>query len=216
VSEQSIIVLIILWMVYFVLHSILASVRVKKYVARHWPGLMPWYRLIFNAVATITLAPPLYVLFRYQGTTLWTWQGPWFFIANGLALAAIAGFLVSLRYYDGSEFLGLNQLRNHTHAVKDLESFQLSPLHRLVRHPWYALALVLIWTRDMNPAFLVTALLLSVYFILGLRLEEKKLLLYHGDIYRLYREKVPALVPLPWRYLTRAEADELLKLDSQN
>jgi len=211
---QAVIVLIILWSLYFVLHSVMASLHVKQYVASRWPGLMPWYRLIFNTVATLALAPPLYVMYRYPGEMLWVWQGVWFYVANGLALAAMAGFLWSLRYYDGSEFLGLTQLRKHTHAIEDLESFQLSPLHRFVRHPWYALAFVLIWTRDMNPAFLVSAVMLSLYFILGSRLEEKKLLRYHGDVYRAYRQKVPALVPLPWRYLGRAEADRLLKQNS--
>lgn len=149
-------------------------------------------------------------MFEYPGNTLWTWQGVWFYIANGIALLAIAGFFWSLRYYDGGEFTGLNQLREKTHTVEDQESFHLSPLHRFVRHPWYALGLAIIWTRDMNQAFLVTAVLISAYLIFGSRLEEKKLLRYHGEIYRKYREKVPGLVPLPWRYLTKAEAEELM------
>ena len=32
---------------------------------------------------------------------------------------------------------------------------------------------------------------------------------YHGDAYRRYRERVPALFPLPWRYLSRSEAERL-------
>jgi len=209
-NGQPIITLIILWSLYFVLHSSLASLRTKEYVARHWPSLMPGYRLFFNAVATLFVLPPLYVMFRYPGETLWIWEGVWSYVANGIALLAVAGFLWSLRYYDSGEFSGLSQLRGNTRTVEDQESFHLSPLHRFVRHPWYALGLVIIWTRDMNQAFLVTAVMLSGYFILGLRLEEKKLLRYHGEIYRRYREKVPALLPLPWRYLTRTEAEELV------
>ena len=209
-NGQSIIALIILWSLYFVLHSSLASLKIKEYVARQWPFLMPWYRLFFNVAAILFLLPPLYVMFEYPGNTLWTWQGVWFYIANGIALLAIAGFFWSLRYYDGGEFTGLNQLREKTHTVEDQESFHLSPLHRFVRHPWYALGLAIIWTRDMNQAFLVTAVLISAYLIFGSRLEEKKLLRYHGEIYRKYREKVPGLVPLPWRYLTKAEAEELM------
>ena len=34
----------------------------------------------------------------------------------------------------------------------------LSPLHRWVRHPWYFLGLLILWTQEMNAALLVTAL----------------------------------------------------------
>jgi protein-S-isoprenylcysteine O-methyltransferase Ste14 len=209
-NGQVIITLIILWSLYFVLHSVLASLRTKDYVARHWPSLMPWYRLFFNAVAILFVLPPLYVMFAFPGRMLWAWEGGWFYVANGIALLAVAGFLWSLRYYDSGEFSGFSQLRANTRTVEDQESFHLSPLHRFVRHPWYALGLAIIWTRDMNQGFLVTAVMISAYFILGLRLEEKKLLQYHGEVYRRYREKVPGLLPLPWRYLTKAEADELI------
>ena len=208
--SQSTLLLIILWCLYFVLHSVLASLRVKSYVADHWPSLMPGYRLFFNSVAILLILPPLYIMFAYPGDTLWVWQGPWLYFANGLALLAVAGFIWSLRYYDGGEFSGLKQLRGNTRTVEDQESFHISPLHRYVRHPWYALGLVIIWTRDMNVAFLVTSIMLSGYFIYGSRLEERKLLQYHGEVYRRYREKVPALVPLPWRYLSRDAANELL------
>jgi hypothetical protein len=42
-------------------------------------------------------------------------------------------------------------------------------------------------------------------------LEEKKLLIYHGDIYRRYMARVPGLIPLPWKFLTAEEAEALLK-----
>jgi hypothetical protein len=61
----------------------------------------------------------------------------------------------------------------------------------------------------MDPAFLTTAVMITLYFVLGSRLEERKLLVYHGDVYRRYRRLVPSLVPLPWRYLTREQADNL-------
>jgi protein-S-isoprenylcysteine O-methyltransferase Ste14 len=61
----------------------------------------------------------------------------------------------------------------------------------------------------MDLAFLVTAVVMTLYFIFGAHLEEQKLIIYHGEKYRRYRELVPGLVPLPWRYLSRAQADGL-------
>jgi protein-S-isoprenylcysteine O-methyltransferase Ste14 len=198
--------IILSWLVYFGLHSLLASIRVKQYVASRWPRAMPAYRLMFNLLAVVLLAVPLWLTLNAPGPWLWRWSGVAFFIVNVLALAAVAGFLWSLKFYDTGEFLGLRQLREGNDSVDDQEQFRLSPLHRWVRHPWYFFALVIIWTRDMNAAMLITAIIMTLYFIIGSRLEEEKLIRYHGEVYRRYRERVPGLLPLPWKHLR--EADE--------
>ncbi|QEL65200.1 hypothetical protein OTERR_17240 [Oryzomicrobium terrae] len=198
------------WLGYFALHSLLASLPIKHAVARRWPAAMPAYRLGFNLLAVLFLLAPLGLLYGSDWPSLWRWQGYAAWLANGLALAALAGFIWSLRYYDGEEFIGLRQWRGHVRQAEDQEHFQLSPLHRWVRHPWYALALVLIWTRPMDAGMLLTALLATLYFVVGSRLEERKLLIYHGDIYRRYRQRVPGLVPLPWKHLSRDEVAALL------
>jgi protein-S-isoprenylcysteine O-methyltransferase Ste14 len=199
------------WCGYFALHSLAASLRAKRFVARRWPRLMPAYRLLFNLQAVVLLLPLLWLTSTAGGEPIVRFAGLWAWAANCAAAGAGLLFLWSLRYYDGSEFLGLRQWRQGTRAVEDQEHFHISPLHRFVRHPWYALALVIIWTRDMNAALLITAVAATVYFIMGSRLEERKLIAYHGDVYRRYRARVPALVPLPWRFLSRGEAQALLR-----
>lgn len=197
------------WLAYFALHSLLASLAVKRWVAAHHPGLMPAYRLGFNTVAVLGALPIVWLFYRYPGPTLWQWAGAQAWLANTLALAAVGGFFHSLRFYDMEEFAGLRQLRCGTRTVEDQERFQLSPFHRYVRHPWYFFSLAIVWTRDMNAAMLVSAVMITAYLIVGSRLEERKLLLYHGERYRRYRDKVAGLVPLPWKILARDEADEL-------
>ena len=61
----------------------------------------------------------------------------------------------------------------------------------------------------MDYMVFTTAIMLSIYFFLGARLEETKLLAYHGDLYRQYCKKVPGIIPRPWRYLTKSEALQL-------
>lgn len=206
-------VVCVVWLLYGALHSFTASLWLKRRVARRWPACMPLYRLTFNLLSVVTLIPPLLLIYLWHGDYLWQWTGIGWWIANGLALAALAGFAWSMRYYDGGEFSGLRQWRERVVRVEDQEHFHISPLHRFVRHPWYALGLVILWTRDMDGVLLLSSLMMTGYFVLGLSLEERKLLIYHGDLYRRYRQRVPALVPLPWRYLNADQARRLVAGD---
>ena len=79
-----------------------------------------------------------------------------------------------------------------------------------MRHPWYSLGLVIIWTLGMAPAFLVTPVMITPYFAVGSGLQERKLLVYHGEAYRRYRRLVPSLIPLPWKFLSRQQAHRLI------
>jgi len=210
-AVYELLILALAWLLYYLIHSILASLAVKTWVARRWPGSMPWYRLFFNIMASVLILPPLYLMFIASGDPVWAWRGAWFYMANGIALLAVFGFFFSLRFYDGSEFIGLRQLRERQQRVEDQESFQLSPLHYHVRHPWYFLGLLIIWTRDMPPGILLTAILATVYFVIGSYLEERKLMAYYGDVYRQYQRMVPALIPLPWRRLGKESAQHLMQ-----
>jgi protein-S-isoprenylcysteine O-methyltransferase Ste14 len=198
-----------LWAGYFVLHSLAASLWAKRTVAARRPSWMPAYRLAFNALAVLLILPPLFLTLAWEGPLLWRWSGAWRWLGDGLAALAVLGFAGSLRVYDSGEFLGLRQWRRGERRVEDLERFHISPLHRFVRHPWYSLGLVILWTRDMDAARLLAAGMATGYVLVGMYLEERKLIVYHGDRYRDYRRRVPALVPLPWRWLDRDEAARL-------
>ena len=201
----------LLWLGYFLFHSLCASLWLKARVAARWPGLMPYYRLGFNALALVLILPPLALMWRLGGELLWEYQGIWDLLRFALMALALAGFAWSMRYYDSREFFGLRQLQENLRQIEDQERLHISPLHRYVRHPWYSLALVLIWTQEMDAARLISAVMLTGYLILGSRLEERKLLVYHGERYRRYLERVPGLIPMPHRHLTREQAEKLLE-----
>ena len=199
------------WIAYFAVHSALASLVVKRRVAADWPNLMPYYRLMFNILASLLILPILWLTYHDSPPMLWRWQGIAAWLANGLALAALLGFWLSLKSYDMQEFLGLRQLQFNIRKVEDQEHFHLSPFHRFVRHPWYFFGLVLIWTRDMSVTTLLSGVFITLYFFAGAWLEEKKLLVYHGDTYRRYMARVPSLIPMPWKFISAEEAEALLK-----
>ena len=192
------------WILYAALHSLLADLRVKAAVSTQCPGLTPWYRPAYNGVALLTALPLMWLLRAVPGAELWAWNGAWAWLANGLAVAALFGAMQSSKAYAMNDFLGLGVLGGDKAIERDV--FRLSTPHRFVRHPWYSFGLVIVWTRDMNAAMLVSALAITIYFVAGSWLEERKLIAIHGDTYRRYRERVPGLLPLPWKWLSREEA----------
>lgn len=191
------------WIAYGLLHSTLAALPLKAWAARRWPRFAH-YRLAYNLVATITVLPLVWATYAIDGGWLWRWTGATAWLANGLALLAIAGVVAASRAYDMADFLGLHGTSGQA------ESLVISGFHRHVRHPWYCFSLLLIWTRDMNPALLVSATAISLYFVIGSKLEERKLITLYGDAYRRYMARVPGLLPWPGKSLTPEEAREIV------
>jgi protein-S-isoprenylcysteine O-methyltransferase Ste14 len=198
------------WLAYAALHSLLAALSCKAWVTRRWPGFTPWYRIAFNLQSLVLVLPLIWASYAIPGDWLWRWTGFGAWLANGLALATLAGFWLSSGTYDMGEFLGLKPLRENRRDAVEHDGFSISPLHRYVRHPWYALGLLLIWTRDMNAPLLVSALAITLYFVIGSWFEERKLEVHFGATYREYRKRVPGLIPLPWKHLSVHDSEELM------
>ncbi|MBY0577632.1 MAG: hypothetical protein K2P57_01150 [Burkholderiales bacterium] len=193
------ILLIACWTGYFALHSVLASSWMKDKVASGWPRAMPVYRMMYNLIAIVLLFPIAWLLWGHAWPVLWRIEGLWAFAAWLLKALAGMAFLVSLKYYDMREFLGL---KAEQHGAR----FVISPFHRFVRHPWYFFALVIIWTSSMNSGQFATAVMVTCYLFIGSRHEERMLIACFGERYAEYRSRVPGLIPLPWKYLKADEA----------
>ncbi|WP_207802588.1 methyltransferase family protein [Motiliproteus coralliicola] len=197
---------------YCLLHSFLASRRCKHWCLQHWPALMPAYRGLYNLLAVLLLVPLLWLYLQASGPLLVHWSGWSGWLMNGLSVAALVGFFSSSGDYSMAEFSGSRQWRQRHLGVRDPEQqarLRLGRWHRWVRHPWYFLALVLIWSRSMDAAQLLLSVLASLYFVIGSRLEERKLIEQFGDAYRHYRRLVPGLLPLPGRTISATRAQEL-------
>ena len=192
------------WAGYGGLHSLLAAPSPKAWILAYLPGMTRYYRLGYNILATVLLIPLLLVTEWATDDWLWRWQGAWAWLANGVTVIVMLGFMWSSRAYDMRVFMGLEESRTDAPA-----GFGLSPLHRWVRHPWYTLGLLWLWTRDMDSARLAAALTITLYVWIGAYLEDRKLEREWGARYRDYRAKIPGLLPRPWRYLSRTDYENL-------
>ena len=141
------------------------------------------------------------------------WSGG--LVCQWFGTAGNRAFYWTLRYYDSGEFIGLRQWREQVDPCRIMRRFHLSPLHRFVRHPWYFLGLVLIWSRDMN-SFLLTAIVITLYFWLGSKLEEKKLLLVPRQRLSTLSGAGAGIAAAAWRYLSRAVAEEMERMPTKD
>jgi protein-S-isoprenylcysteine O-methyltransferase Ste14 len=74
----------------------------------------------------------------------------------------------------------------------------ITGIHRYVRHPLYLGTFVFIWGLFVllpYAGLLITNVIITVYTLIGIKLEESKLVEEFGEDYRLYRKKVPMLLP---------------------
>ena len=118
----------------------------------------------------------------------------------GLLSLSVFLFLAGGRHYSLSSFLGLDQLRegepNKTLSTRP--AFATSGILGVIRHPWYAGGLLLIWSRDLGLTALFINFVLSLYLVIGAFLEERKLIKEFGDDYRQYQNRVSMLFPWKW------------------
>ncbi|HZQ18584.1 MAG TPA: isoprenylcysteine carboxylmethyltransferase family protein [Terriglobales bacterium] len=111
---------------------------------------------------------------------------------------------------DHFDLFGLKQawkyLRNDRYETP---RFRTPGPYRLVRHPLYLGFLIAFWsTPRMTSGHLFFAFMCTAYIIVGIQFEERDLIKFHGEAYRLYREGVSMLLPLPGKKVRAATESE--------
>jgi protein-S-isoprenylcysteine O-methyltransferase Ste14 len=183
---------------YGAFHSWMASRRVKSWLHARWPGLTRrFYRLVFNAVAGVTLLPVLAVPAFFPGVNLYRIQPPWVFVTLLLQGAGVLLIVVGLLQTGPMAFLGVSQLAG---GATSEDSLVLSGVYRYMRHPLYTGGMLVIWlTPLMTSSVLALDIGLSLYLFIGSLFEERKLARTFGQPYLEYQARVPRFIPRPWR-----------------
>lgn len=187
----------LLWLGFGLGHSLMADARVKVLLA---PLLGTAYRLAYNLIAVAHIGA-VWAIGRFVlADSVAGFDRPfWLIIAQGaLAVAGLVILLLALRGYDGGRFMGFAQLRGAP-ADDGAEALSTGGLNRHVRHPLYAGAILLLLGLIADPFSAATALWATLYFWIGARAEEGRLLARYGAAYAEYQARTPMLIPLRGR-----------------
>ncbi len=175
-----------------IVHSLLASVGVKDFMCRALGnGFMKFYRLLYNLFAVVSIAPALYLMISLPNKTLYQVPVPWSYLMFAGQGISVLFLLVAALQTDVLAFVGLRQLfeQERSDLVKD-------GLYRVVRHPLYTFSLLILWlSPSMSVNSFVVYISLTVYILIGIIFEERKLLREFGQEYANYRSATPMLIP---------------------
>jgi protein-S-isoprenylcysteine O-methyltransferase Ste14 len=180
---------------YGLLHSFLASLKMKVY-AHHWLGELAdrWFRLAYNFIAIITLIPILFLTILKPDQRIYLIPFPWIFFTLFIQGLALVMLLIGLWQTGVTSFLGLRQI----FRAEDTSPSKLviHGLYRYVRHPLYTAGLIFIWlTPYLSWNWLAVNLSFTIYIFIGAYFEERKLLLEFGEAYAEYQHRTPMLIP---------------------
>ncbi len=148
------------------------------------------YRILYNLFALGTLCWFLYIHKNTNSPEIYRSNVLSNIVAAAIMISGLAIMLACIAKY----FKQLSGLFKESSQSK----LQIGGMHQWVRHPLYSgtfiflIGLVLFWPLYSNA---LAVFILIAYTVGGTLLEEKKLLLEYGDEYRIYKRRVPMLLP---------------------
>ena len=185
--------LILFWIIYYVAHSVLAATPVKVFFEKKTGKWFRYYRLAYSIFATITLGWLLYFQYSFNNPLLIKSTVLKYISLIFLVLPGIVIMFISIKKY----FMLLSGIRSVFHPTPPVE-LKVEGIHRLVRHPLYSGTILFVWGLFFIFPMLnnwIAVVLLTLYVLIGISFEEKKLIKEFGRKYEEYISKVPMLIP---------------------
>lgn len=177
------------------MHSLLASLRVKRWARRAFGvSVDRWYRIFYVLFALGSFAPILLLFFILPDRGLYVVPMPWCWLMMLVQLVGAAGAAAAILQTDAFRFVGLAQML--VGQPEESGPLQVRGLYCYVRHPSYFFSLIVIWlTPVMTVNLLALYVLFTLYFYFGSMYEESRLVTEFGAAYKEYQRHVPRLIP---------------------
>ena len=174
-------------------HSLLSSIGIKNLFQRVFGnGFMRLYRFFYNVFAVISIVPILYLMVKLPDQNLYQVSTPYDYIMRVGQGLSIFFLFVAVMQTDFLSFTGLRQLFQEEQMGK----LVTSGLYNYVRHPLYTFSLSILWfSPNVSINSFIVYLALTIYVLIGIIFEERKLLREFGKSYADYRAVTPMLIP---------------------
>jgi methanethiol S-methyltransferase len=182
--------LILLWLVFGISHSLLASTKVRAFFEALTPNKPYLFRLIYNFVALILLYYIGFETFPYIHET----TPSYVVVTLASALMVYISFLVLLdvvRQMDVKAFLGFKSEENGGQLMT-------RGWYKVVRHPLYFGLLLIglsIFLNHPTVRTFVSLLFSQLYVVIGIEFEEQKLRRVFGQAYSDYSKGKKKFIP---------------------
>lgn len=179
------------WIMYYAFHSILATDSIKRKVASVLPNQNIW-RICYSIISTAGLLVLLFQMAIITESTLWK-QHSLFKLASMISMTY--GLIIIKLSFKNQSVLSFLTTEDRFDSNSELKT---SGVYSKVRHPLYSgTILIFIGLFIFIPKIsTIIALAITIaYLIVGIPIEEKKLVSKYGDLYLDYKKKVPAVFP---------------------
>lgn len=183
-------VLFFSWVIYFFLHSFLATEEVKNYLESNWNVNRRSQRIIYSVISSAGLLVLLVLNGAIKSDNVIAVTKELKIVSMFLAGSGVLIVRAGFKYYSIKVFLGLEKESKNPLVTKGILS--------KVRHPIYSGTILItlgFLLFDPRLSTFISCVAIFIYLFIGIRLEENKLIREYGNIYLNYRTKVPMLIP---------------------
>jgi len=183
-------------LLFALIHSLLASEKIKSLIKRNFESLFKFYRL-FYVIFSIFILLLIYFYSPDPIIIIYNIDYPYDILILSIQIIAVIGIWFSFIKLDFIDFLGIKNILSPTKDTEPNQTLIVAGMYKYCRHPIYFFTIIFLFARPfMDLQLFLFSISATLYFLIGSFYEEKKLINKFGTDYLNYMSKVPRIIPI--------------------